>query len=445
MEPVCDLVLPVPRRGRRPARRCCRASRRTFAVIVVDNGSRDGTAEVARRRWAPRVVHEPTPGYGAAVHAGLRGRDARLRRVHGRRRLLRPRRPAAAARRRPVRPRRPGRRPPPPGRARRLALARARRQRPRRGLAAPPDRHGRPRHRADAGAAAGRRCSTWASRTAGSATRSSCCRRATDAGWRVREQRRRLPPARRRHAVEGVRLGARAPLRTARDFWRVLAMTPRVLVVAKAPVAGRVKTRLGADGRHGRRPPSSPPPRCSTRSRRDRGGRAPAAVTSRWPATSPTRVRGAELRAALAGWTVHAAARRRLRRAGWPTRTPTSAPGPVVQVGMDTPQLTAATCCTPSAGGLDDHDAVLGAGRGRRLVGARAARPGRRRGARRRGDVDARRTCADTRAALERGRAARGATPPTLRDVDTVADADVVARPAPASRFAEALGGWSSS
>jgi len=39
-------------------------------VIVVDNGSRDGTAEVAAELGAT-VVHEPTPGYGAAVHAGV--------------------------------------------------------------------------------------------------------------------------------------------------------------------------------------------------------------------------------------------------------------------------------------------------------------------------------------------------------------------------------------
>lgn len=39
-------------------------------VIVVDNGSSDGTADVARSLGA-QVVHEPLPGYGAAVHAGV--------------------------------------------------------------------------------------------------------------------------------------------------------------------------------------------------------------------------------------------------------------------------------------------------------------------------------------------------------------------------------------
>lgn len=33
-----------------------------FAVVVVDNGSRDDTAEVAERLGA-RVVVEPVPGY----------------------------------------------------------------------------------------------------------------------------------------------------------------------------------------------------------------------------------------------------------------------------------------------------------------------------------------------------------------------------------------------
>jgi glycosyltransferase involved in cell wall biosynthesis len=41
-----------------------------WSVIVVDNGSTDGTADVARSLGA-RVVTEHRPGYGAAVHTGM--------------------------------------------------------------------------------------------------------------------------------------------------------------------------------------------------------------------------------------------------------------------------------------------------------------------------------------------------------------------------------------
>lgn len=40
-------------------------------ILVVDNGSTDGTAEVARAHGA-RVVEEPRPGYGRACLAGIR-------------------------------------------------------------------------------------------------------------------------------------------------------------------------------------------------------------------------------------------------------------------------------------------------------------------------------------------------------------------------------------
>ena len=46
-----------------------------FRAVVVDNGSRDGTAEVARSLGAT-VVDEPRAGYGAAVHAGLEAATA---------------------------------------------------------------------------------------------------------------------------------------------------------------------------------------------------------------------------------------------------------------------------------------------------------------------------------------------------------------------------------
>lgn len=66
---VCDLVLPC--RDEAPALPALLAKvPEEFAVVVVDNGSRDGTAGVARELGATVVV-EPVPGYGSAVHAGL--------------------------------------------------------------------------------------------------------------------------------------------------------------------------------------------------------------------------------------------------------------------------------------------------------------------------------------------------------------------------------------
>lgn len=66
---VCDLVLPCRDEGPALPALLARVPGE-FSVVVVDNGSRDDTAEVAARLGA-RVVTEPRPGYGAAVHAGL--------------------------------------------------------------------------------------------------------------------------------------------------------------------------------------------------------------------------------------------------------------------------------------------------------------------------------------------------------------------------------------
>ncbi|MET7644965.1 glycosyltransferase family 2 protein [Streptomyces sp. NPDC005426] len=46
-----------------------------WRAIVVDNGSTDGSAELARALGAT-VVHEPRRGFGAACHAGLLAADA---------------------------------------------------------------------------------------------------------------------------------------------------------------------------------------------------------------------------------------------------------------------------------------------------------------------------------------------------------------------------------
>ncbi|MCR6484063.1 glycosyltransferase family 2 protein [Amycolatopsis sp. OK19-0408] len=46
-----------------------------YRAIVVDNGSADGSPEVAASLGA-KVVHEPQRGYGAAVHTGLEAATA---------------------------------------------------------------------------------------------------------------------------------------------------------------------------------------------------------------------------------------------------------------------------------------------------------------------------------------------------------------------------------
>jgi glycosyltransferase involved in cell wall biosynthesis len=70
----CDLVLPCRDEAAALAALLPRVPS-AFSVIVVDNGSADGTAEVARSHGA-RVVVEPRPGYGAAVHAGVEAATA---------------------------------------------------------------------------------------------------------------------------------------------------------------------------------------------------------------------------------------------------------------------------------------------------------------------------------------------------------------------------------
>jgi glycosyltransferase involved in cell wall biosynthesis len=69
VEAACDLILPC-RDEAAALRRLLPMVPGEFSVIVVDNGSSDGTAEVAVQLGAT-VVAEHRAGYGAAVHAGL--------------------------------------------------------------------------------------------------------------------------------------------------------------------------------------------------------------------------------------------------------------------------------------------------------------------------------------------------------------------------------------
>jgi glycosyltransferase involved in cell wall biosynthesis len=73
---TCDLVLPCrDEAAALPA--LLRSVPGSLRALVVDNGSTDGTAEVARAHGATVVV-EPRPGYGAAVHRGLEAATADL-------------------------------------------------------------------------------------------------------------------------------------------------------------------------------------------------------------------------------------------------------------------------------------------------------------------------------------------------------------------------------
>jgi glycosyltransferase involved in cell wall biosynthesis len=72
----CDVVIPC-RDEAAALPRLLRDMPAGFRAIVVDNGSRDRTAEVARALGA-RVVTELQPGYGAAVQAGIESATAEL-------------------------------------------------------------------------------------------------------------------------------------------------------------------------------------------------------------------------------------------------------------------------------------------------------------------------------------------------------------------------------
>ena len=201
-------------------------------------------------------------------------------------------------------------------------------------------------------------------------------------------------------------------------------------------MAGRVEDPAGRRRRHGRGPPTLAAaalldtlarlPRrvgaehCRARPRRRPGRRGPRRASSRRPA----------------GLDRPRPARRRLRRAAGPMPTSTCRPaGPVVQIGMDTPQVTPPTCCAaPRPAGRPRRRAR--AGRGRRLVGARACATPTAAGAARGVPMSTPRHVRDTRRGAERARARRSPRPRTLRDVDTVADADRGRRAGTGSQFA---------
>ena len=232
---------------RRPRSRSCSGPSPTGSrPIVVDNGSTDGTADVARTLGAT-VVHEARPGYGAAVHAGswprrpstsrswtatTRWISATCRRCSTRCATRASRWPSADAAR---------------SRSRRLAVARAgrhellatwlrRSQRTSACTTSPP-----------CGSAAATTCwpSTSEDRRFGyplelmvKAAPGRLDRREIDIAYRPRA-------AGTRSKVSG---SMRGTAQAVHDFAGGAPMSgPTILVVAKAPVPGLAKTRIAAD------------------------------------------------------------------------------------------------------------------------------------------------------------------------------------------------------
>jgi glycosyltransferase A (GT-A) superfamily protein (DUF2064 family) len=207
----------------------------------------------------------------------------------------------------------------------------------------------------------------------------------------------------------------------------------RVLVVAKSPVAGRVKTRLGSVIGPGAA-----------------AGLAAAALLDTLQAATATvgaercllalagdladAVDGPEIEELLEGWTITPQ-----RGDDFASRLAAAhldaGPGPVAQIGMDTPQVTS-THLAQVFSDLVGLDAVLGPAEdgGWWVLGRRDPEA-----ARALADVamSGPTTYDDTWAALEARRQRVGRTG-SLRDVDTVDDADTVSAAAPHTRFARA-------
>jgi hypothetical protein len=199
-----------------------------------------------------------------------------------------------------------------------------------------------------------------------------------------------------------------------------------ILVVAKAPVPGRVKTRLAVD------------------IGADAAARVAAAALLDTVRACTSALGRRRCRLALDGELADAVDATPIRRAldGWSV-VPQGAgdlgeriaaafgslQGPVVQIGMDTPQVST-VLLREAAGRLDDHDAVLGDAEdgGWWLLGLRDPA---RAGALASVPMSTAHTGASTREALEAS-GLRVAGAPVLRDVDELSDLRAVAAAYPA-------------
>ncbi|GAA1962535.1 hypothetical protein GCM10009738_42250 [Kitasatospora viridis] len=401
-----------------------------WRAIVVDNGSRDGSAELARSLGAT-VVEEPRRGFGAACHAGLLAATAdlvcfldcdgsldpaQLPRVTG---------PVTGGtadlvlgRRRPVSV---GAW---PAHARLANAVLARRLRARTGA---------PLH--DLGpmrAARRERLLALGLGDRRSGYPLEMVLAASAAGMRITETPVDYLPRSGRSKVTGTVRGTRQAVR---DMRAVLAAPPpTLLVIAKAPVPGRVKTRLT--------PPCTPEQAAAL---------AEAALTDTLETLSavPAGRRLLVLDGAPGswlppGWQVVPQAGGGLdeRLAAAFAHAARLAPdAPALLVGMDTPQLTAQALAEPLAAA---HRAGVDAWYGPAADGGfwalGLARPTERLAARLLLGVPM--SDPGTGTALLGRLAEQGLTVsqlPQLTDVDTVRDAHEVAAAAPGSRFAARL------
>ena len=208
-----------------------------------------------------------------------------------------------------------------------------------------------------------------------------------------------------------------------------------LLVVAKAPVVGQVKTRLAATvgATHAAELAAASLLDTIEVCRATFGvARCHLALAGELAAAT----RGDEIRRAVAGWRIRpqhgAGLAERLAHAH------AAMAGPALQIGMDTPQVTRALL-EEAADGLASHDAVLGPALdgGWWALGVRDPSYG---AALVRVPMSTSETYEATRAAL-RATGLDVATCRPLRDVDDAADADAVAGEAPSSRFARAWTG----
>ena len=217
-----------------------------------------------------------------------------------------------------------------------------------------------------------------------------------------------------------------------------------VLVVAKAPVPGLTKTRLAA--RIGARAAADVAAAAFLdllQTLRDDRRRTLVALTGH-PAAA---ARQGELASALAGCRVFAQVQGRLadRLVHAHRYAQECAPGPLLQIGMDTPQLDSGTLDSAEEA-LSRHAAVLGPAvdGGWWALGLHTAAPAA-------ALADVRMSAATTGAHTREALLASGlvgdsvAELSTLRDVDDWADAVAVAAALPGSRFAAAVAAAQSS